>query len=290
MILSPAERSFLHESLALQPPLRPDGRKAHQFRPMEAKTAFLPNSNGSARIRMADGSECIVSIKSKVVLVAKDPNLVECDVDVSGFRDDSNFVSNLKFSMTELFVKNFPTQKLHLTSKYAHKLFVDCVVVSHVSYPLTMMSMAAYLALCTTRIPLLVSAMDDAEAEEQPTFDDDWERAILLKDLFGGKTAFEPPLLVTFGSVGGNVVVDPSVEEEQIIENGFLVAWHNNKVISPVGNINLATNSSSGSFRGTSPSLLLKAANTARDSLPHVVEALNDLVQLEADHPDAVVF
>lgn len=289
MILSPAERSYLHESLAQASPIRPDGRKDFQFRPLEAKTAFLPASNGLARIRMADGSECIVSVKSKVVLISKEPNLIECDIDVAGFRDDSNFVSNLKFSLTDLFVKNFPTRNLHLTTKFAFKLFIDCIVISHLSYPLTLITMASYLALKSTRLPLLVSEVDDAEIEEQPTFSDDWDSAQYLSTVFKMDN-FQPPLFVTFGVVGANLLVEPSIEEEQVLENGLLVGWYDNKVISPISNINLATNSNNANFKGLQPAVVIKAISMAKKYCTAIVDALDKLVEQDQKDQDGAMF
>ncbi len=80
--ISPAEISFLRDSLIQSPPIRPDARSPTQFRPIDATFNFLPSSNGSARIRSADGSECIVSIKSQVVSKSKEPSLVQVDVDM----------------------------------------------------------------------------------------------------------------------------------------------------------------------------------------------------------------
>ncbi|QRG38254.1 hypothetical protein FDK38_002654 [Candidozyma auris] len=289
MILSPAERSYLYDSLVSTPPIRPDGRKPYQFRPLEAKTAFLPSSNGSARIRMADGSECIVSVKAKVVLIAKEPNLIEVDIDVSGFRDDSNFVSNLKFNMTELVEKNFPVKNLHLTSKYSFKLFIDCIVVSHQCYPLTLISMTSYLALSSARLPLLVSETDDTEIEEQPTFSDDWENAQYLSDVFEVKK-FSPPLFITFGVAGGNVIMEPSVEEEQVLECGLLVGWYDNKVISPVTNINLATYSNNSNVKGVQPPVLLKAIAMAKQYSGQIVSALDAVVEQDLHDQDGAMF
>lgn len=231
---------------------------------------------------MADGSECIVSVKSKVVLISKEPNLIECDLDVSGFRDDSNFVSTLKFNLTDLFVKNFPTKNLHLTTKYAFKLFIDCIVVSHLSYPLTLLTMAAYLALKSTRLPLLISEVDDAEVEEQPTFSDDWDRAQYLAAVFKMDT-FQPPIFVTFGVVGSNLITEPSVEEEQVLENGLLVGWYDNKVITPISNLNLATNSDNSNFKGLNPVILGKAITMAKKICTFVVEALDQVVEQDLD-------
>lgn len=66
ILLSPAELAYLHASLSLTPPLRPDGRTASQFRPLTAETDILPGTNGSARICFADGTEAIVGVKAEV--------------------------------------------------------------------------------------------------------------------------------------------------------------------------------------------------------------------------------
>lgn len=65
-LLSPAELAYLHASLSLTPPLRPDGRAPTQFRPLSAETDILPGTNGSARICFADGTEAIVGVKAEV--------------------------------------------------------------------------------------------------------------------------------------------------------------------------------------------------------------------------------
>src|SRR6266487_1787419 len=66
VLLSPAELSYLHTSLSLSPPIRPDARTPTQFRPLVAETDILPGPNGSARICFADGTEAIVGVKAEV--------------------------------------------------------------------------------------------------------------------------------------------------------------------------------------------------------------------------------
>ncbi|KAI0432878.1 hypothetical protein F5Y09DRAFT_120075 [Xylaria sp. FL1042] len=66
LLLSPAELAYLHSTLSLAPPLRPDGRTATQFRPLTAETGILPGANGSARICFADGTEAVVGVKAEV--------------------------------------------------------------------------------------------------------------------------------------------------------------------------------------------------------------------------------
>jgi exosome complex component RRP42 len=66
ILLSPAELSYLHASLSLDPPIRPDGRSPTQFRPLIAESDILPSPNGSARVCFADGTEAIVGVKAEV--------------------------------------------------------------------------------------------------------------------------------------------------------------------------------------------------------------------------------
>ncbi|KAL7788496.1 arginine-tRNA-protein transferase [Trichoderma afarasin] len=65
-LLSPAELAYLHSSLSLSPPIRPDGRTSKQFRPLTAETGILPGTNGSARVCLSDGTEAIVGVKAEI--------------------------------------------------------------------------------------------------------------------------------------------------------------------------------------------------------------------------------
>ncbi|KAI1376096.1 ribosomal protein S5 domain 2-type protein [Hypoxylon crocopeplum] len=75
LLLSPAELAYLHASLLLTPPIRPDGRTATQFRPLTAETGVLPGANGSARVCFADGTEAVVGVKAEVEKQARVPYL-----------------------------------------------------------------------------------------------------------------------------------------------------------------------------------------------------------------------
>lgn len=66
VLLSPAELDYLHTSLSLQPPIRPDGRAATQFRPLTAETGILQGTNGSASVTFSDGTSAIVGIKAEI--------------------------------------------------------------------------------------------------------------------------------------------------------------------------------------------------------------------------------
>lgn len=65
-LLSPSELAYLHTSLSLDPPIRPDARAPTSFRPLVAEVDLLPTTNGSARLCFADGTEAIVGVKAEV--------------------------------------------------------------------------------------------------------------------------------------------------------------------------------------------------------------------------------
>lgn len=303
--LSPAEKSYLYDSLTQKPIIRPDLRSIHQYRPLVAKTSFLPGSNGSARVRTEDGSECIVSVKSKVVLILEEEeqqqqghNLIEVDIDIVGHRDDSNYVANLKFQLTNLLQQNFPFEVLKLTSKYTFKLYIDCIIISHSCYPLSLISIANYLALKTTRLPLLISDVNDEEIAELPTFSDDWENAKLIQDYHlndntrggGSSTKFQPPIFITIGVIGKNLILDPSFEEEQVLENGLIISFYNNKVITPISNTNFAVNSNNSNFKGLDQSLLIQSLTLCNKYCPNIIRALDSLIEEDNDDNDGSIF
>ncbi|EMG48340.1 RRP42 Exosome complex component RRP42 [Candida maltosa Xu316] len=288
--LSPAEKSYLYDSLTQHPIIRPDLRSIHQYRPLVAKTSFLPGSNGSARIRTEDGSECIVSVKSKVVVTSQESNLVDVDIDIIGYRDDSNYVSNLKFQIMNLLQQNFPHEVLKLTARYSYKLFIDCIIISHNSYPLSLLSLTTYLALKTTRLPLLISDVNDDEVAEQPTFSDDWDNAKYLEDCLDNGKKFQPPIFITIGVVGSNLILDPSFEEEQVLENGLVLSFYNDKVITPISNTNFAVNSNNSNFKGLDPKVLVKAIAVCNKYCPSIIKALESLIEQDNDDNDGSIF
>lgn len=271
MILSPAERAYLRDSLALKEPIRPDSRSPQQFRPLEASCSFLPNSYGSSRVRLADGSEVIISVKGKVVRKESTKSLISVGLDINGHRDDSNYVNNLVSTISSMLLSNFPSQNLKLSDKYSFKIFIDIVILSHTSHPLTLISLGIYLALKSTRLPLLTSTVSDREIEEQPTFDDDWEAS---KPLFG-PTDVPPPLLFVVGFVAENVFVDPSLEEEEVCENGLIVTYRDGTIISPLQNFNLSNKSNTGfniKHITDSRKLILSCASEVTKALDNIVD------------------
>lgn len=268
MILSVAERSYLYDSLKETPPIRPDGRSNKQFRPIEAQIGFLQNSNGSAKVSLSDGSECIVSVKAKVVEKTTVDSLVEVDVEIAGERDDTTFISNLSSALQSLYSEHISPDALSLTSKFAFQLSVDALVTANFSHPLTLISFASYLALSTTYLPKLISSVNDAEIEEQPTF----------HELDFTKLDVDIPVIFTVAIVGNNTILDPNIQEMEVSDNGLVIGWLKDKPISPIENIKLNENNTTS----IKPQLIIKSLELVKQIAPDVIKSLT-VVAVEAD-------
>lgn len=159
VLLSPAELAYLHDSLSLVPPLRPDGRAPDQFRPLIAETGILPGTNGSARICFADGTEAIVGVKAEVektrarhgpepprprpggdgAAEAEDGEAkasgagragaaewVELTVEIPGYRDDDSATVFLSAMLSEALLSGGDfTQRLWINDRFHWKLYLD---------------------------------------------------------------------------------------------------------------------------------------------------------------------
>ncbi|GMM54752.1 exosome non-catalytic core subunit [Maudiozyma humilis] len=262
MTLSVAEKSYLYDSLASTPSVRPDGRHQHQFRPIEIYTDFLPSSNGSSRIIASDGSECIVSVKAKVVDHSLDSDLLQVEIDIAGERDDSLITE----SCTSLFnkvLRSIDTKKLQLTKKYSFKLFIDVLVLSSNSYPVSLISFGIYSALNSTALPKLVSNFDDLEVEELPMFHD--------YDLV--PLEVNAPLVFVLAVVKNNIFIDPAANESEVANNGLIVSWSDGKVIAPIRTIALNETNT----KGFNPQLIQQGIKLVDQYAEEIAKALTNL-------------
>lgn len=293
MVLSVAESSYIYDSLVGARPTRPDARNTSQYRPLKANCGFLPNSNGSSRIYNADGIECITSVKAKVVRMSKVSDLINVDVDIFGERDNTILVQQFTTLVKESLAESFDYSVLKLTGKYYFQLYIDISILylpedfSYSSYTLysvlSLISMGVYLALKSTKLPLLLSEKDDFDVEEEPTFSDDWEASTYLipRDV---ETSFQPALIFIVGVAGDTVIMDPSLEEEQVLEHGICITWSNSHITTPIQSLTL----SNANTKGLKPALLIKATELVETVAKEVVNALNNVSEREVDEFDGV--
>lgn len=249
VLLSPAELSYLHTSLSLTPPIRPDGRTPSQFRPLIAETDILPSTNGSARICFADGTEAVVGIKAEVeksrpgyqavddLPIGEDDDdeedddtrrrdkeaeqkkglneWVEISVEIPGFRDEDSMPVFLAAMLTEALLADGDfTRRLWISGRFHWKLYLDILLLSQpLSYPLPLLSLTTHLALLSTRIPKLKS-----EQDEDPLFDDDWDASVFLYPRAPETPSTRPPVTLLVMAVKDNIIFDPSKEELAVAE------------------------------------------------------------------------
>ncbi|CAG8979131.1 hypothetical protein HYALB_00000264 [Hymenoscyphus albidus] len=225
ILLSPAELSYLHTSLSSNPPIRPDGRTATQFRPLIAESDILPGTNGSARICFADGTEAVVGVKAEVERssgisrdvdgegegeegVKKGRNeWVEISVDIPGERDDDSNPIFLAAVLSEALLADGEfVERLWINRHFHWRLYLDVLLLSPpLSYPLPLLSLTTHLALLTTRLPKLLS-----EKDEDPLFSDDWDAS---EPLYHPPHTSHPPITLLVMAVQETIIFDPSKEE-----------------------------------------------------------------------------
>lgn len=146
VLLSPAELAYLHSTLSLTPPIRPDGRRANQFRPLTAETGILPGTNGSARVCFADGTEAIVGVKAEIEKTPSAPGgeddgeraraggeeargrneWLEITVEIPGSRDDDAATVFLSNMLSEALLADGEfSKKLRINNRFHWKLYLD---------------------------------------------------------------------------------------------------------------------------------------------------------------------
>ncbi|KAJ9132603.1 Exosome complex component RRP42 [Pleurostoma richardsiae] len=256
VLLSPAELAYLHDSLSLTPPIRPDGRAPNQFRPLTAETGILPGTNGSARVCFADGTEAVVGVKAEVektrerygagnvlldVVTGKidddsdeedgeggagserkgESDWVELTVEIPGLRDDDANTVFLAAMLTEALLADGEfVKRLWINRRFHWKLYLDILLISPpLSYPLPLLSLTTHLALLATRLPRLKS-----EVDEDPLFDDDWDVSPYLYPQEGGALAARPPVTLLVMAVGSNIIFDPAKEELAVADVALAVS------------------------------------------------------------------
>ncbi|KAJ6441749.1 serine-rich protein [Purpureocillium lavendulum] len=246
-LLSPAELAYLHSSLSLRPPIRPDGRAPTQFRPLTAETGILPGTNGSARVCFSDGTEAIVGVKAEIERTAgavRSEDLeggevqrggadaeeerakargdwLEMTVEIPGQRDDDAATVFLAEMLREALLADEEfAKKLWINRRFHWRLYLDVLLISPpLSYPLPLLSLTTHLALLATRLPRLKS-----EGDEDPMFDDDWEASTFLYPREGGTAVSRPPITLLVVAVGDNIIFDPAKEELAVAESALAVS------------------------------------------------------------------
>lgn len=288
MVLSPAEKSFIRDGLVAKNVSRADSRNPDQYRPIKATCSILPNSNGSSRIYTADGIECITSVKARVVRLQDIEKLINVDLEIQGERDDQVLTTHTITTLKTSLINTLDKQLLKITDKYYFQLNIDIAVLAtpddfqFSSYTLQclleLISMGVYLSLKSTRLPKLTSQEHDGDIEEEPTFNDDWDVSTYLipkSESFSN----QPILLFVVGIANPNVIIDPSLEEQQVLEHGICLGFLNGEIVSPIQSLLLSNDST----KGINQNVIIKSMDLVKLIAPSVIDALNIIANQEID-------
>ncbi|KAK7746913.1 Exosome complex component rrp42 [Cytospora paraplurivora] len=263
VLLSPAELAYLHASLSLTPPLRPDGRAPAQFRPLSAETGILPGTNGSARICFADGTEAIVGVKAEIEKTrqrygAGNTLLETALIEEGGDNDDDDEEEEAgdgargrddgvqgEPSWVEIAVeipgtRDDDANTIYLAEMLNEALLADGEFVKRlwinrrfhwklyldillISPPL---SYPLPLLSLTTHLALLATRVPRlrSEGDEDPLFDDDWDSSTYLYPQKEGVLGGRPPVTLLVMAVGNNIIFDPAKEELAVADCALAIS------------------------------------------------------------------
>ncbi|KAL8708521.1 MAG: hypothetical protein Q9220_006573 [cf. Caloplaca sp. 1 TL-2023] len=250
-LLSPSELSYLHTSLSLNPPIRPDARSPTTFRPLVAETDLLPSTNGSARFCFADGTEAIVGVKAEVERTPGTSNTpsvtqratadgdldvtmhsgeedmeeerrrhaqgrgqdswIEVTVDMPGFGRDDDGMV--------VFLAQVLQEGLVADGTLRDRLWIGWGWHWRVYVDILLLtapnSYPLPLLSLTTHLALLATRLPApvSRIDEDPHFNDDWDAALPLYTSPKPESSARPPVTLLVISVGDNIFFDPSREE-----------------------------------------------------------------------------
>ncbi|KAL8948622.1 MAG: hypothetical protein Q9222_005200 [Ikaeria aurantiellina] len=248
-LLSPPELSYLHTSLSLNPPIRPDARSPTTFRPLVAETDLLPSANGSARLCFADGTEAIVGVKAEVERTAGASN-----TSTTSQPGNSSGDADVKMHSGE---EDMDEER----KRHAQGRGQDSWIEVTVDMP--------GFGRDDDRIVVFLAQMlqEVSRIDEDPHFNDDWDAAQPLYGSPESKSSARPPFTLLVISVGDNIFFDPS-REELAVADAVCAA-----TIGTVGSPEIASLNKGGrpqlrllSLRTIDPPARLAAAASAADT------------------------
>ncbi|XP_076469813.1 exosome complex component RRP42-like [Babylonia areolata] len=215
--LSEAEKVFIIHGV--QENFREDGRSNDEYRQMDLETGLMPNTSGSARLRLAN-TEILVGVKAELEEPKPDqPDagrlefFVDCSANATpefqgrGGEELATAITNLLYraysSSTVLDVSSLCL----LPGKYCWVLYVDVVLLECGGNLFDAASIAVKAAIFNTKIPSVVVRKEEGGEEIELDVTDDPYDAKRVN-------VSAAPTIVTVSKIGHNHAVDASQKEE----------------------------------------------------------------------------
>ncbi|MDI6807082.1 MAG: exosome complex protein Rrp42 [Candidatus Aenigmarchaeota archaeon] len=191
---------------------RSDGRKLDEFREIEVKVGVMKNAEGSALVKIGD-TKVIAGIKMEIVEPFKDTpeeGVLKVNAEFSPLASPEFEIGPPSEDAIELArvvdrgireSRAIELERLCLEPKLrVWGVFIDIDILNHCGNLLDASALASIAALLNTKIPKL---------ENGEIVRGKFEKAL--------QVAFKP-ITITVCKVGNNFLLDPSYEEEEIVE------------------------------------------------------------------------
>ncbi|KAK3732056.1 hypothetical protein RRG08_026443 [Elysia crispata] len=214
--LSEAEKTFILHSV--QDNFREDGRGNEDFRHMEVETGLISNTNGSARVRLAN-TDVLVGVK--VQLTAVDPEkpevgrldfFIDCSANATPAfegRGGEDLGSEISAMLTRAYscpsAVDFHSLCV-LPGQQCWLLYVDVLLLECGGNLFDAVSIAVKAALFNLKIPNVTMTKDEGGVELDLS-DDPFD--------FKRLNVAGAPVVVTVNKIGHKHVVDASEKEEE---------------------------------------------------------------------------
>ncbi|XP_043794150.1 exosome complex component RRP42-like isoform X1 [Apis laboriosa] len=236
VILSSGEKTFILHGIDAD--FRNDGRRQCEYRSMEIETKLMPQTHGSARLRIGN-TDILVGIKVELDIPHADkPNegklefFVDCSATATpafegkGGDDLATEISNILTAAYQ--TRNaFDLRTLCiLPHKKCWKIYVDILILQCGGNLFDAVGIAVKAALSSTEIPKITAATLDGGEPDIELSDDPYDCIQLDTSNY--------PIIVTLCKIGDNYIIDPTLEEEVCSASSIIMSVLPNGKISSV--------------------------------------------------------
>ncbi len=218
-IVSRLKRKKIHE--VLETGNRMDGRALHEYREISVKTGLLEKSSGSAEVTIGK-SRVLIGVKVEIGRPFEDTpgkGVLMCNAELTPIAHHSFEPGPPRENSIELArvvdrglrsAEIIDFDKLSLIDgSHVYMIFVDIYVLSYDGNLFDTAALAAMAALSTTNRP--VHTVKDGE--------------IIKTDKTQALEIQRSPLAVTIAKIGENFLVDPTADEEEVLDARLTITY-----------------------------------------------------------------
>jgi exosome complex component RRP42 len=211
---------------------RIDGRDLEDIRPLEVKVGVIEKAEGSAWVKLGN-TQVLVGIKIDLGEPFPDlPNMGVMTTNVElvplaspSFEPGPPDERSIELArVVDRGIRESQTIDLEklviVPGKLVRVVFIDVHVLDHDGNLVDACGIGAIAALLNTKMPKVQYNEETGE--------------VMLLEEFEPLPVTKIPIPVSFAKIGGNLVVDPNLEEEQVMEGKLTITTDENGMISAV--------------------------------------------------------